>query len=197
MAVRPASRGGDGMLYGLIAFVIVSVASLGSFIWQLTNNKELENKLLSANRQVRELGNPPPYYKDEATARNSTVADTMNTQIKALATLISGKEDMLQPGLESESRRALKQIAESSPGVINPNDTLLTAINKLGSGYGKQSQQLAALKAERDELAALNDQISAGNAAARKEFEDQVADLTTNLARIEQEKQDAIATKDQ
>ena len=197
MAVRPATRGGDGMLYGLIAFVIVSVASLGAFIWQLTNNKELQDKLGSANRQVKEFGNPPPYYKDEAQARSSTVADTMNTQIKALATLISGKEDMLQPGLEAEARRALKQIADANAGLINPNDTLLTAINKLGSGYGKQSQALAAMKAERDELAAMNDQISAGNAVARKEFSEQVAELTTNLARVEQEKQDAIAAKDQ
>ena len=95
MAVRPATRGGDGMLYGLIAFVIVSVASLGAFIWQLTNNKELDDKLKTATRQVREFGTPQQYYKDEAANRGSNVAETMNTQIKALATLISGKEDML------------------------------------------------------------------------------------------------------
>jgi hypothetical protein len=196
MAVRPATRGGDGMLYGLIAFVIVSVASLGAFIWQLTNNKELQDKNTSAAKQIKEFGLPLQYYKDEAQARSSTVADTMHSQIKALANLISGKEDMLQPGLEAETRRALKQIADASPGVINPNDTLLTAITKLGSGYGKQTQQLAALKAERDELAGLNDQISAGNATARKEFEEQVAELRDNLARVEKEKDEAVAAKD-
>lgn len=196
MAVRPATRGGDGMLYGLIAFVIVSVASLGAFIWQLTNNKELDDKLKTAARQVREFGNPLPYYKDEAQARNSTVADTMNTQIQSLAALISGNKDMLQPGLEAEARRSLKQIADANPGLINPNDTLLTAVTKMGSGYGKQSQQLAALKAERDELSALNEQLSSGNMAARKEFEEQVTELRDNLARVEQEKEEAVGAKD-
>ena len=55
MAVRPATRGGNGMLYGLIAFVIVSVASLGAFIWQLTNNQELVNKLKTSTDQIRIL----------------------------------------------------------------------------------------------------------------------------------------------
>lgn len=197
MAVRPATRGGDGMLYGLIAFVILFVASLGAFIWQLTNNKELETKLTSANKQVRDFGEPPAYYKDEAQARGSSVAATMDTQLKSLATLISGKVDMLPPGLEAESRRTLKQIADANPGLINANDTLLTALNKLGTGYSKKDQALSAMKAERDELATMNESISAGNMVQRKEFQEKVTELSENLARVEQEKQDAIAAKDQ
>ncbi|MBI5863576.1 MAG: hypothetical protein HZB38_03525 [Planctomycetes bacterium] len=196
MAVRPISRGGDGNRNALVALVIIAVAAIGAFIWQLTNNKDLQNKLDTAEKRARKFGTAPEFYSVEAANRGSTEADTMADHLKKLALLVSGHDDILQPAIEAESRRMLKQVAAEQGGVVNPEHTLFTALTSLSSAYGKLTQAKAALQAERDELANENQQLAAGNMAARKEFEEKIAEIRDDLSRIEREKDEAIATKD-
>ena len=56
MAGRPMSPygGQSGLLYGLIAFAFVSVASLGLFVFQLTKNKAAENRAQSAEQRLEQ-----------------------------------------------------------------------------------------------------------------------------------------------
>ena len=198
MAGRPASRGGDGKTYALVAFVILTVASLGAFIWQLTINKELQNRAETEKRKADKFGNPPPYYADESAARGNatTIANTMAKHLEDYASLVTGKKDMYQPAVEREARRSLRQIADANKDLVQEADTLLTAVNKLGNEYNKLKAAKAPLQAERDELAAENQQLAAGNLAARKEFEEEVAKLKEEMARVETEKDEAVSTKD-
>ena len=108
MASRPvAARGSSGMLYGLIAFVIVAVASLGGFVWQLTGNKALQSANDRAQSDLRSYGPPPPYYRDEARARGSAVFTAMNDDIKALALLTSGNEEAVRPAIAASANKLL------------------------------------------------------------------------------------------
>ena len=59
MAGRPATVRGSGLTglhYGLIAFVIIAVAAMGLFIFQLTKVKEAQAGRESAERQPRPRG---------------------------------------------------------------------------------------------------------------------------------------------
>ena len=61
MAGRPATvRGGGltGLHYGLIAFVIISVGSLGLFIFQLTKVKAVEDQNVALQRYQDMYGTP-------------------------------------------------------------------------------------------------------------------------------------------
>ena len=88
MAGRPATvRGGGltGLHYGLIVFVVVSVASLGGFIFQLTKVKEADARAANAERRLDKFGRPAApvgnYYENEANARGATVFAVMGQDI--------------------------------------------------------------------------------------------------------------------
>src|SRR5262245_58697499 len=116
MAGRPAgSRGGDGTMYGLIAFAVLTVASLGAFIWQLTGNKALEDRVRTLENQKKQFGQPPSYYADEATNRQSTQAAVMYDDLQGYAALVSGQKESLRRDIEPETRKLLKEIAERTP----------------------------------------------------------------------------------
>lgn len=198
MAGRPATaRGEGGMLYGLITFVITTVVFLGLFIWQLTENKGLADAAARTQRQLRSIGTPSPYYSDEATARGSTAVDVMTDDLNRLATLVAGAPEAVAKAIEQEATRVLGDIAKGTGGVINPNDTLLTALNKLYQGYQEQAATIGQLKTDFASLKQENAQLANGVKAARDEFEQQVAELKDELARVQKEKADLLAAKDE
>lgn len=198
MAGRPvAARGGNGILYGLIAFAVVAVAALGGFIWQLTSNKALQSENESVSRRLRQYGTPPSYYLDEATARSSNAFAVMSKDIEDLAFLTTGKRDAVRPAIVESSNQLLKRIAEASPDTVNPGDTLLTALKNLHGAYtdlkNRHTQLFTDLEDLRDESRSLKE----GLKLVRDEFEQQVAELNEELTRIQQEKTDQFAAKDE
>jgi len=198
MAGRPvAARGGDGILYGLIVFVIVAVASLGGFVWQLTANKALQDDNDNKARRLTQHGSPPSYYQDEASARNSRVFAVMGQDIEDLALLITGKREAVRPAIVEASNNLLRQIAEASPGTIEAGDTLLTALKKLRGAYVDLTTKNAQLTTDLEEARLENQSLKEGLKTVRDEFEQGVAEQKEETARIEQEKAEQLAAKDE
>jgi len=198
MAGRPvAARGGNGMLYGLIAFVIVAVASLGAFVWQLTANKALQSENENASRRLTQYGQPPSYYQEEATARGSKVFTVMNDDLEGLALLVAGKKEAVRPALEQAANQLLRNIADTSPGTIEAGDTLLTALRKLHGAYVALEDKQRQLLTELEEARLENQALGAGLKEVRDGFEAQVADLKQELERTRQEQREQLAAKDE
>ncbi len=197
MAGRPvAARGGNGMLYGLIAFVIVAVLALGGFIWQLTSNKDLQAAAERAQQRLSKLGQPPAYYEQEATARNSKVFAIISQDIENLALLVTGQRTAVWPAISQAANKLLADVAAQT-GVVDPGDTLLTAIKKLSAGYAELADRNKQLAAELAQMRTENDQLKEGLKTVRDEFEQQVAELRDEMQRLEDEKAEQLAAKDE
>ncbi len=196
-AVRVGGGGGGGMLYGLIGFAVVSVASLGAFIWQFTTNQQLADDAAAANRKLQTFGSPPSYYADEATARGSNVFGVMREDFEAVAQLVTGKAEAVRPAIEAESNRLLAEIAKATGEAVLPGDTLLTALGKLQRQFGLVRQELAQAKADLESLRTDNQNLSNGIEAARKEFQEQIGQLEAELARVRTESGETLAAKDE
>lgn len=184
------------MLFGMVTFVFMSVILLGLFIWQLTDNKRLADEAQRKASALKSVGNPSSWYRDEASNRGSTAVAVMNDDLEGLATLVAGKKDALLAAIKPESDRLLKEIDEASPGVISPTDTLLTAIRKLHRGHQRTSRRADKLQEELDEVRADNKGLSDGVRAARDQFESQIAEMRTEIERLEADKSDQLAAKD-
>ncbi len=197
MAGRPvAARGGSGMLYGLIAFVIVAVASLGGFVWQLTGNKALQSANDRAQSDLRRHGTPPSYYKDEAGARSNTVFGVMNEDIEALAFLTCGKADAVRPAIVEGARKLLVQVAATSP-TVNDDDSLMSASTKLLGNVRKLQAENAQVTTDLEE--ARQAKLTAENdlKTVRDEFEAQVAELREELDQVARQNAEQLAAKDE
>jgi hypothetical protein len=184
------------MLYGLIAFVIVAVASLGGFVWQLTDNKELQTARDRAQSRLDQFGNPPSYYADEANARNSRVFAVMEDDLKALAELASGQAEAVRPAIAAAAARLLKQVAAASPAV-NEGDSLLGALSNLHEDATKLRDQNVALTAELEATRQAKQQAEENLQVVRDEFEAQVAELQEELDQVSERSAEQLAAKDE
>ena len=197
MAGRPvAARGGNGMLYGLIAFVVLAVAGLGGFVWQLTSNKTLQSAAQRANDDVRSFGNPLQYYREEARAQNNTIFAVVNKDLQELARLTCGKEDAVRPAITAAAQQVLKDISGTSR-TVKADDSLMSALAKLfeeNKGFQKENNRLNS-----DLELARKTQLDAENnlATVREEFQDQIESLQEELDRIAQQNTDQLAAKDE
>lgn len=198
MAGRPApiSAGRSGLLYGLIAFVIVSVGLLAGLILQITSNSRLLNRAIAAERDVQRFGRAPQYFQDEAAARKMKVADTMADDVARLATLLTGSRDDVAASIEPRVNRMLASLSARTSGTINPTDTVLTAVDKLDELYSEARSEVdVAQRAQRDaeaDKAALTEQL----ASVRKTFEEQVAELGRQLTSAREDHLAALRQKD-
>lgn len=198
MAGRPAAaRGGSGATYALIAFVVVSVASLGAFIWQLTVNKRLEDEAARAQRSLREIGQPPSYYLEEAKARGSDASAVLSSDFEAIAFLVSGKKEVVRPAIEEQAKTLLARIATEAPRIVNENDTLLTAMQRLTGALTDANTRIAGLTGEVEQLRAEKQTLTEGVQESRTTFEKEVAALKSEVERLNQDKSDQLAQKDQ
>lgn len=198
MAGRPvAARGGGGMLYGLIAFVVVAVAGLGGFVWQLTANKRLQSEIDSAKRRLSQYGSPPDYYVKEAEARRGSVFAAMNKDLEELALLVTGKREAVRPAIVEAANALLAEIASTSPGTIEAGDTLLTALRKLHGAYVELSKAQQQLRLDFEELQLARQALEEGVQAVREEYQREVAALKQEAERREQEKAAQLAAKDE
>lgn len=197
MAGRPAARGGNGTLYGLIAFAVVSVLALGAFIWQLTLNQQLTEQANRANQSLKQFGEPPAYYRDEATARNTPVFKVMQNHLEDFGVLVSGRKDALYPSAKLETDRALGELATAFPDAVNAGDTMVTALRKLNRSMRSQSDAITRLNTDIESLRRENQTLADGNKLVRDEFEAQVASMKAEIERLESEKQQTLAAKDE
>jgi uncharacterized coiled-coil protein SlyX len=198
MAGRPVSMGGTSTLtYWVITFAILTVASLGLFIFELTNVKALENRAVSAQKRADGYGTPPQYYADEATARKTNVFAVMSDDLRKIAGAVTGVADDVGPYIVSKAERAVKDIAERKPGTVNPTDTLLTALARLDQLHTEERDRAntatADAKSLQDEKAALTAQLDSTN----KQFEQQMGALREQLKRNQDEKTTALGQKDE
>ena len=199
MAGRPvAARGGGGLLYGLIAFVIVAVAATGAFVWQLTGNEALRSANESSDRKLRQYGTPPQYYLNEASARGSDAFSVMRKDFEDVAFLVTGKREAVRPAIVETSNRVLQQIASTTPaGTVEPSDTLLTALRKLHTAYVGLRSEHDELKTDFAESRLQNERAVEGLNTVREDFASEVTTQKEEITRLEQEKAGQIAAKDE
>lgn len=196
MASRPAARGGDGLMYGLISFAIVSVLALGAFIWQLTANKALADAADSAKKKLQEYGTPPGYYADERTTRQTPAFQVMDTDIQKLAELISGNASHVRPALVEQSAAVLKSASTATAGKVGTGDTLLSAVSKLTTEFSKLKSEFDTSSGQLTDQRAENDTLANGVKATRDEFTAEVENLKKEIERLEAEKTEQLTAKD-
>lgn len=199
MAVRPvASRGGlTGAHYGMITFAILTVASLGLFIFTFTRVQSAEQEAESARRKQQEYGNPPAWYAQEARNRRSTVFGVMDQEMQSLAGLVTGDAADVSAAIQAKSETLLKDVAERKPATVNASDTLLTAIERLDAAHTEQKDRADALDAVLSDTQAELESTLAQLHTAEQQFSTEVANLQKQLEQANQEKFDALAQKDQ
>jgi len=197
MAGRPvAARGGNGMLYGLITFVVLTMGGIGAFVWQLTGNKELQSQAERARSEVRTYGSPPAYYREEARARSTAVFNVMNKDLQELARLTCGKEDAVRPAIVTSAGRILRDsVAAGAP--ISQDDYLLGALSKLLLEYKRLSGDNERLTAELAQARQAQLNAEKNLATVREEFEDQIAELGGELEGIADQSTEQLAAKDE
>lgn len=200
MAGRPAAvrggGGGGGLLYGVIAFAVISVLSLGFAIFMLTNVKRIQAEADRANARLREFGTPPGYFAEEAKARNAPVFGVMAGDLEEVVRLFTGRKDLSRTGIESRTRSLLETAAKTHPDAVAAGGSVLDAVTGLDRALGEAKRrnseltaQVAALQSERETLR--NDVT-----VAATEFKKSADSLATDLRRAEEEKVAALNDKD-
>jgi len=180
----------------LITFAALSVICLGLFIFQLTKNKSLEARAQGAEQKADLYGNPPSYYIEEARNRRTKVFAVMTDDLRRLAKLVTGVPEDVGTAVATKAEQVLGDIVRGKPGTISPGDTLLSALMTMSELHSKEQAAAKALAAALDtaqrENAALTQQLK----ATRDQFESQVAALSEQVQRAQQEKIDAVNQKD-
>ena len=136
------------------------------------------------------------YYENEASARNSTVLNVMTQDLSTLSNLIAGTDDDVAASLTQQSNLLLGQIAGNKPDVINPTDTLFTAIRKLDERLTQTGGELQTTQSElaskEAEVSSLQEQLkSTGDL-----FEQQVKQLSDQHDQDRQRYAEQIADKE-
>lgn len=199
MAGRPATAQGgqSGLLYWVIVFAILMVASLGLFIFQLTSNQELIDQAQSAQRRLQEYGSPPQYYADEARQRNTRVFSVMDEDRKDMALLVTGVPDDVGAAVLAKSERVMQQVAADNPATIQPTDTLLTALQELNQRHNETRQLLRDAEDARDTALTDLQNRTQQLETARATFSQQVADLQNELAQVREGRTTALTEKEE
>lgn len=196
MAGRPAGRAGGGGVVGIVISVMLIVLSLGAFVWQLTINKRLQEDADRATRRLRDAGNPPSYYAQEATERHTDAFSAMNADMRTIAELVSGNAEALRPVLVSDAKALLKETSDAHRGGVTESDNLLQAMRRMLKSLNDNANLLAAQKSEIEKLQADNEAAVNGLKAASDQYSSQVASLRDEMSRLEKEKADQLEAKD-
>lgn len=199
MAVRPVARSGEGAgtRIGLIVAVILAVAFLGLFIWQLTANKQLQDSASSADRRLKQAGQAPQYYSDEATSRGQPVFAVMESDFREVATLVAGMPEARRPALREAANQVLTSVATRHPGALNASDTLLTAIVNLDRALAAEKEKAAALADENQKLTDEREKLVLDVQATRDANAKEIADLRQSVEATTQDKTESLTEKDE
>ncbi len=195
MAGRPASRGGGltGLHYGLIAFVIVSVLSLGAFILQLTQNNKLKDQADQVQTQLDEYGRAPQFYRDEARNRRTKVFTVMDGYLQGYGMLINGTEQAVFPSVKHQADRAIANAARMHEGLINPGDTLIGGFSRLSSLLAEERRRSGDLARQLADAQQKVVDLTEQAKAIGDEFQEEVEGLKERGAQLEQQHATALS----
>lgn len=199
MAGRPVTvrSGQPTLLYWVITFSILWMVALGLFIFQLVNNKSLQNSAESAQRRVREYGSPPQYYRQEAQARNSNVFAVMEDDMKSVATLVTGSRDDVGPTIRGKADGLLQDIGQRKPDVVNTGDTLLTALERLDKAHTSARDTAEANRVEVRSLQANNTALTSQLKSKDEQYQEEVGSLKEQLQQVRDESYGQLQAKDE
>jgi hypothetical protein len=198
MAGRPVTvrSGPSGATVGMIASLIIAVALLVMFILQLTSNKQLLDRALTAERVAEKYGRAPSYYEEEATNRKTGVFAVMEDDRRRVAQLVTGVPDAVGITIVEQSNQLLSDLAKGYEGSINPNDTLLTALKRFGDLFGRSQEEKTTLSAQVSSLQGEVESLTAQLNSQRTEFENTVAGLDKQMRGSEEDKIRQLQNKD-
>jgi len=181
----------------MIVFAIVSVACLALFIFELTNVKKAQEQAQRTQLQLSSQGNPPAYYRDEASARKSTAFEVMSKDLSTLAHLVNGHPESVAPAVKADAEAVLSKLAEAKYAGVAPNDTLLGALRRMDTQLASATGTVQSLTAELTDAQTQNESLSNAIKATRDEFEAQVAALNERITQLQDEMNTALAQKDE
>ncbi|MEW6249639.1 MAG: hypothetical protein AB1716_03250 [Planctomycetota bacterium] len=198
MAGRPVTihGGQSSLLYGMITFVGLFVLMLALTIILLTKNKAAEQRALAAATERDRYGPAPAVYEDEARSRQTTVFAVVSDDLRKLAGAVSGMPEDTGHAIQNKIKRMVGELTEQHQGVVNEGDTLLTALASVSDALGKARDTVEANTVVITDLQAEKDSLAAQVKTAREEFEGQVAALSEQLKRAQDEKAETLAQKD-
>lgn len=198
MAGRPVTvrSGQSTLLYWVITFTILWMVALGLFIFQLVNNKSLQNSAESAQRRVREYGSPPQYYRDEAQARRSNVFAVMEDDLRSVANLVTGSRDDVGPTILGKADGLLQDIGQRKPEVVNAGDTVLTALERLDKAHTTARDTAEASQIELRNLQADNAALTAQLKSKDEQYQAEIASISEQLRQVQDEKIEQLQAKD-
>lgn len=182
---RRASGGGlSGLHYGLISFVIVSVASVAFGIYELTLVEDLKNDRDRYKASVDRYGDPPPYYRNEAESRDTEVFRVMDDDRKRLVTLVTGVSENVAAAVERDTDLLLQQLRLNHPATINEGDALLTTLRNLGRKLTSVKRDLRNRMAEVQKLQKQNETLNSSIKVVKDDFAAQVDALNDRLGQV-------------
>ncbi len=180
-AVRPPVAGGSsGVKVAMIVFVCLTVVSLGLTIWLYTYQSDLSAEVQAAGQRAR--------------TADQNLREFQN-QLAALAREMVGEETSEPPRIRQSLTAALEPVRadERLRQVIAPDAAMSTILRNLYTLFAGQSEQLAAVTAERD---GLQKQV-AGMTAAARENDAQFAQATERFEARVRELEQAVASNRQ
>ena len=200
MAGRPVTihGGQSGLYYGMITFAVLSAVLLGLSIFMLTKNKALENAATTATERLSRYGQAPEYYMAESTSRGrgTTVFAVVADEERKLATAVTGAPEDTAAAMKAKIDRAVADLAARHKGIVNPGDTLLSALLALSDAEAKSQSTIEANTVVLNDLDKDKEALTQQLKATREQFEGQVAQLGEQLQRAQDEKLTAIDQKD-
>lgn len=198
MAGRPASRGGGmtGLHYGLIAFVFVSVAALGAFIWQFNEANGLREEVDRLQRSAASVGTPPSVYTTEASNRRSRAVDVMDDYLQRYGRLVAGNSEAIYPSVAFSANQAISKAAEAHPEALSPTTSLIDGVRRLTSTLTEAKRRAVATSDELERLRRTNDELNQLSRRLSEEFESEVGALREDYRQTETQYTSAISEKE-
>lgn len=198
MAGRPASRGGGmtGLHYGLIAFVFVSVAGIGAFIWQFTEANSLRGEVEQLKRRSSSYGTPSEVYQTEASSRNSTGFAVMNDYLQSYAQLVSGNAEAVYPSVALSANQAIIKAADAHPEALSPATALVDAVRRLTSTLTETKRRATSLSDDLERVRRENEELTRLSRQLTEDFETEVGGLKEDYRQTETQYTSAISEKE-
>jgi hypothetical protein len=178
VARPPVASGNSGLKAALIAFVCLTVASLGAFIYLFTLQSDYERDKTAAQTQANDANKSASQAKEQLSGfAKDTIGEATDS-----AAQIQKKIDELRNGLVQD---------ENLKGKIRADMALASVLQQLKAEYDATLKQLQDVTAERKKL---NDDFAALNEAAqatKKSVDEKLAQLETQYQNLEKESTDA------
>jgi uncharacterized coiled-coil protein SlyX len=183
-------------MIGLIVFAILATAAFGGLIFQMTRVGDLQTRLSTADGRLRQYGDPPPAYTDEATRQNGEVFSLLSADLQKLSALVGNESGALPEPLITEVRSMLSQVGEARKGLVDDQSSLVSAIRAFNQRVAELEESMANQETTNRELGGQVDSLTAQLKSVRDEFEQQIAAQGEQVRLAEEDKAQQLAAKD-